>query len=380
MYGLNKRIGFYFILALLSPGIASALTAQEIYAKVAGSVYLIKSSTVGKNTEYGSAVAVTDRILATNCHVALQGTGLLVNVGKDKLPGQLVYADRPHDICLVQVDGAHFNPVNLRPAASVNIGEEVYAIGNPDGLQRTISRGIISNRYMTRAGLILQTDAAISPGSSGGGLFDHEANLIGLTTSKASKAEGIGFVFPSELITAALAGKNTWQPEVVLAPQNDKPGELSPTYFGQDRVALVAKQQHCFLIVQGRDTAGTTVSLMLWDPSHPQSFLVFPSAANLPALEKILEQVSKIKQENLQLSKNYLVFNTVMYQLIGNPVSGHYLILYATVEINPENYLRGGQSLLVQFEDAAGTRGYKTVRFGLAGVPEALAAYDQQCR
>lgn len=371
---------YIFIAIIIWPATSMALTPQEIYDKVANSVYLIKSSTVSGDSAFGSAVAVKDDVVATNCHVALHGTGILVIVNKEKIPGQLVYADRKHDMCLVKVPGAHFQPVMIRPSETTKIGEEVYAIGNPEGLERSISRGLISNRYMTNEGLILQTDAAISPGSSGGGLFDSNANLVGLTTAKTVKGEGIGFVISSELITAALLGEKNWQPEKIMQARGDPQEHAIAHYYGIDQVALVTKDKNCFLILQGRSSEHATMSLLLWDPKNPKAFLVFPSAVSLKEAGDALNEFSKLDNVQLEMTKDYLVFNTVMYPLVGKALKGQYPVLFAGVDIDPGNYLKGGQFLLVQLQDPHGERGYKTVRFGLNGVPEAMAAYDNGCR
>jgi S1-C subfamily serine protease len=84
----------------------------------------------------------------------------------------------------------------------VHIGEEVFTIGSPKGYEKSISRGIISNKIKFKDTSILQTDASISPGSSGGGLFDTKSHLIGITFLKneAAGSEGIGFAIPAELI------------------------------------------------------------------------------------------------------------------------------------------------------------------------------------
>lgn len=250
-----------------------------------------------------------------------------------------------------------------------------------EGLERSISRGLISNRYMTtNGGLILQTDAAISPGSSGGGLFDNNGNLIGLTTAKTSKGEGIGFVISTELITAALRGEKNWQPEKIMQARGDATESAVAHYYGADQVALVTKDKKCFLILQGRDSERTTVSLLLWDPKNPKAFLVFPSAISLKDAGEALNEFAKLDSAQLEMTKDYLVFNTVMYPLVGKGTQGHYPVLFAGVDIDPGNYLKGGQFLLVQLQDSRGTRGYKTVRFGLTGVPEAMVAYDNECR
>lgn len=90
--------------------------------------------------------------------------------------------------------------------ASIHVGQHVYALGAPQGLELTLSEGIVSSLRGSAGAPIVQTSAAISPGSSGGGLFDVNARLLGLTTSKVMGAEALGFAIPVEWIVELLSG------------------------------------------------------------------------------------------------------------------------------------------------------------------------------
>jgi S1-C subfamily serine protease len=76
------------------------------------------------------------------------------------------------------------------------VGEVVYTVGSPQGLENTLAEGIISGKRELGGQEIIQTTAPISRGSSGGGLFDSSGNLIGITTFKIVDAEGLGFAIP----------------------------------------------------------------------------------------------------------------------------------------------------------------------------------------
>lgn len=178
-------------------------TAQEIYKKVSDSIFIVYSEKK-RNAKYGvlgTGVAISKNILVTNCHVVLSRKYLVVRVEDGLSSASLYYQNG--DMCLIKVADANFIPVSIRASKDVSIGENVFAIGNPEGLERTITSGIISNKYQSEDGklVILQTDAAISQGSSGGGLFDVKGNLIGITTAISRSGSNIGFVIPTELIT-----------------------------------------------------------------------------------------------------------------------------------------------------------------------------------
>lgn len=186
-------------------------SAETVYQNVSGSIYEVYSiSTEDKNEwTYGSAVAIESSLLATNCHVALGGSFIIVKVNKKPYLGRLYYYRQKKDLCIVEVVGVKLHPVHIRPSATVKIGEQVFAVGNPLELNQSISEGIISNKFNDNGTTILQTDASISHGSSGGGLFDKNSNLIGITTATHKENSGITFAIPTELILEVLEPSNS---------------------------------------------------------------------------------------------------------------------------------------------------------------------------
>ena len=162
----------------------------------------------------GSGVIIRPNIVATNCHVVDDGTAIIVfkannrRAQKDEVfRAQIHRAHEARDLCLLEVSGLWGIPANLRRTDSLTVGESVYAIGAPQGLDYSLSAGVISQLRKEEGESIplIQTDAAISPGSSGGGLFDAQGNLVGITQSKIvdDSAEGIGFAIPADWILQA---------------------------------------------------------------------------------------------------------------------------------------------------------------------------------
>ncbi len=117
------------------------------------------------------------------------------------------YYSPQYDLCLLWVPGLKGTTVTLRGGTGLSVGEATFAIGSPEGLELTVSEGVLSGVRSSgiRSGdVLLQTTAAISAGSSGGGLFDAQARLLGLTTSKIQRAENIGFAVSSDRIALAV--------------------------------------------------------------------------------------------------------------------------------------------------------------------------------
>jgi S1-C subfamily serine protease len=125
-----------------------------------------------------------------------------------------VGTDKVHDLALLQIDAPDLQPVTLADSSQLNVGQKVYAIGNPFGLSGTMTRGIISSirsiRNADGAPIedAIQTDAAINPGNSGGPLLNSSGEVIGINTMIASngadQSSGIGFAIPINTAKAVL--------------------------------------------------------------------------------------------------------------------------------------------------------------------------------
>lgn len=102
---------------------------------------------------------------------------------------------------MLDVDGLWGVPATVRKYGTLKVGEDVYGLGAPQGFDLSISSGIVSQLRTNDGNRYIQTDAAISPGSSGGGLFDSEGSLVGIMTAKIADkgVEGIGFAIPADL-------------------------------------------------------------------------------------------------------------------------------------------------------------------------------------
>ncbi len=111
----------------------------------------------------------------------------------------MVSANKAADRCILAV--MHPLPVwvKIRPYADVKVGEHVYTIGSPKGLELTLAEGLVSSKRAIEGGSrFIQTSAPISPGSSGGGLFDAQGNLIGITTFMLRDSQNLNFAIAAE--------------------------------------------------------------------------------------------------------------------------------------------------------------------------------------
>ena len=157
----------------------------------------------------GSGVIVRPNVVATNCHVVDSRARIVVHKSAARradtetdFSAEILHADKKKDFCLLKVQNLWGVVATVRKYDTLKIGEKVYALGAPQGLDLSLSEGVISQLRKSRSARFIQTDAAISPGSSGGGLFDRDGNLIGILTSKITgqNTEGLGFAIPADLV------------------------------------------------------------------------------------------------------------------------------------------------------------------------------------
>jgi len=181
------------------------LSAVDLFKQTAPSIYLIVAAKddaafrARKGVYEGSAVAITQNLALTNCHIVKGRAKLILIQKKQKDAATVVASDPRTDRCIIQTETMQLRPiVGVRAYRDLAVGEKVYTIGNPSGLTSTLSEGIISGLRTQRGVRYVQTSAPISPGSSGGGLFDERGNLLGITSFKIEDAENLNFAIAAE--------------------------------------------------------------------------------------------------------------------------------------------------------------------------------------
>lgn len=186
---------------LLASFIAHAKTPGEVYEQAAKSTVIVHNiDSGGKAKSMGSGVVLPDGDVVTNCHVAKGASQLKVRVGAKEYPATLRHSDWDRDVCSLTAPGIGAPAVVMGSTISLKIGDKVYAIGAPKGLELTLSDGIVSSLREVEGGQYIQTTAAISPGSSGGGLFDENGTLVGLTTFYLAEGQNLNFAVPVEWV------------------------------------------------------------------------------------------------------------------------------------------------------------------------------------
>jgi len=165
-------------------------------------------------TALGSGVIVKpDGYILTNYHVIKGADKLRVKLRDNRqFPARVVGADPPTDLAVIKVDEKDLPVAEIGDSDRLAVGHLVLAIGNPFGLDSTVTQGIISAKGRANVGIadyedFIQTDAAINPGNSGGPLIDIYGKVIGINTAIFSRSggfQGIGFAIPSNMIKQVL--------------------------------------------------------------------------------------------------------------------------------------------------------------------------------
>ena len=188
---------------LVSPSVVVITTEQVVYSQW---------SWYGQNqveSGAGSGVIISsDGYILTCAHVVDGASTITVTIGDKDYTATLVGEDTTSDIAVIKIDADGLTPATVGNSDSLKVGQSVMAVGNPLGeLGGTVTGGMISalNRSVTIQGSssvntmsLIQMDASVSPGNSGGGLFNMNGELIGIVNAKSSSsdAEGLGFAIP----------------------------------------------------------------------------------------------------------------------------------------------------------------------------------------
>jgi putative serine protease PepD len=233
-----------------TPVSTHGLTARQIYDRAADSVAYITSRIqqassspfggVQSGTATGSGFVIDSKgLIVTNAHVVDGATSITVKVGDGPTQkATLVGKDESTDLALLKINpsGRTLKPLTLADSSTVHVGDPTYAIGNPFGLDRTLTTGVVSalqRQIQAPNGFsidnVIQTDAALNPGNSGGPLLDARGQVIGVNSQIESNSSdtsggeagnvGIGFAVPSNTVRNVVS-------------QIEKSGHVSHAWLG----------------------------------------------------------------------------------------------------------------------------------------------------
>ncbi len=201
-------------LGALSPADVEEQLVIDLYQRLAPAVVCVTA-----RDQFGSCIGSgfvidAEGHIVTNNHVAVAAPNLLVTLADEHtVPAEIVGADSGSDLAVLKIDPPEggLTIAELGDSETLRVGQRAIAIGNPFGLERTVTTGVISSLGRTLArddsdfqlAQVIQTDAAINPGNSGGPLFDSQGQVIGVNTAIRSNTgtnTGVGFAIPVDIV------------------------------------------------------------------------------------------------------------------------------------------------------------------------------------
>ncbi len=245
-------------LILIVPGVVAAQSAPArkdipAIAKGAnGAIVTIITANNDKPIAQGTGFLVSaDGVIVTNYHVIETGNVAIVKFPDDTafpVDGVLA-ADKVRDLAIIKIHGQAFRTLALGDSDDIQVGEEVVAIGNPLLLESTVSNGIISGvRTSKEQGVkFLQTTAPISPGSSGGPLFNMRGEVVGVNTLYLKVGENLNFAIPvndAKLLLSHRSAKLQTLPNEHEAAPTDEP----PSTTGEEPIAQKKQTEETYYV------------------------------------------------------------------------------------------------------------------------------------
>jgi len=313
IYYLQKRLSLRNILAitsiLLCTTTVHAKTASEIFEAVSPSIVIVKAvDSEGKVFSFGSGVALSDGVVATSCHVIDKAVSLKVLYRGIEHPASQNKTDRERDVCTLAAIGLHAPGAFLGTTSRLKIGQRVYAVGAPKGLELTLSDGIVSNLRQVQGGQYLQITAPISPGSSGGGLFDDEGRLIGLPTFYLNDGQQLNFAVPVEWIKELSQRKSSVSQKVSRGSTSPRGSQPSINWLNKAIVLEQTKNLHDFL--------DHVLRWIKTEPKNPVAWLGLGNAyAKLNQKEKSIEAYQQAVRINPDFAEAWYGLGNIYAQL-----------------------------------------------------------------
>lgn len=183
------------------------MAATALFVQVSPSVLSVEANSGGKTMQgsavvlAGSGVVNSMQTLVTNAHVVAGANKATVRRGPARFEAHVAHVDHETDIALLWAKtGGAWPTARLGTSTKPKVGESVFAVGSPLGMDNTLSTGIVSGLRDRESVELIQTTASISPGSSGGGLFNEYGELIGITTFKLHGGENLNFAVSTDYV------------------------------------------------------------------------------------------------------------------------------------------------------------------------------------
>lgn len=242
LFLLILTIPLIIILCLISP--ITGQTARDIAKKAFPSVVmLLMEDSDGQPLSLGSGFLVKDGVVATNLHVVAGSVkGYAKFIGQKKKYDILGYVaiDEKSDMVLLKIKDANAPVLSLGDSSKVAIGDEIFVIGNPQGLEGTFSKGIVSAIRTIGQDSVLQITAPISPGSSGGPVLNEEGKIIGVAVATFKGGQNLNFAIPVSYLSRLSSDLQAVKKLTVKEKSNTKVKSIIDDLGGESTGGILA--------------------------------------------------------------------------------------------------------------------------------------------
>ncbi len=259
------------LLASFIFGSASALAPDQVFEKVSRSiVVVINIGNYGTPAAQGSGVVIGNEKVVTSCQVLKKGKAVEVKSGNARYGAKLLYADVARDLCMLEVKELNAPQAVQASLKETRIGQKVYVIGASSGTDLSLTDGLVSSIRTVEQDKMIQTTAQVPSGSNGGGLFDEQGRLIGITTlALRGDSQNLNLAVPVDYIgelpirgKAVLAEDSKPVASKVPAPATTASVPAQPV-FEERKLTVGEIKQHLALnpTINLKTVSGASISL-----------------------------------------------------------------------------------------------------------------------
>lgn len=267
---------------------ATADVDSSFITRVSMSVVKVRASSANGRTFLGSGVVVANDEVLTNCHVTRDASSVMVVKGALRYEVYSQKADMDHDLCLLKTDAMPLLPIVLRSAATLRPGDRSFYYGFTGGVEAFFAQGKVTALHGLDGSSVIETSAGFSLGASGGGLFDEQGQLLGITTFLAAGHRGAYYAMPSDWLERLRKHATQEVGPIAGTPIWEKPDSEQPFFL---RVARLAEQQ------RWDEAAVLGASWTKAESANPGAWLSFGTALSMlsrnreavPALQKAVD-------------------------------------------------------------------------------------------
>ncbi len=284
------RLLWTLVLMFQWTNVVQAQTAQEVAKRAFDStVLLVMEDSNGQPVSLGSGFFIREGEVASNLHVVQGATR-----GYAKIIGQkskydiegMVAVDSERDLVILKISGARAPALTLGNSESVQVGETVYAVGNPQGLEGTFSQGIVSSIREVDSNKLLQITAPISPGSSGGPVLSGNGEVVGVSVATFRSGQNLNFAIPSSYLKILI----------------EKTGSVKPL----SQIKEVTSQRSILADLGERNSEGVIGSYFAWNDNQFMGYYTFSIRNNLrDAIQDVVCLVIFYARDGLPLETEF---------------------------------------------------------------------------